>query len=191
MTGQYIINLPSWSRTVYYNGTKIEYSHAANQYADSIVLDGPTKVPLRVVVSILLKKYSHVRITKPFFLYTNWLKLSVAPTIISFLECNNNILLVSNNMVEIRWPDYVLKTANICPFLYWFSGKSDINEILWFYFSMFTCMERLKEWTFSTTDLYCQTNLLRLFPQNGSLGNGLLAPAEYVVKVTLLPPTLK
>ena len=51
LTGQYIIRPPSWSRAVYHKGTRIEYSHNANQYADSITVDGPTKVPLRVVVS--------------------------------------------------------------------------------------------------------------------------------------------
>ena len=51
-TGQYIISLPSWSRTVYYNGTRIEYSHDANLYADEIKLDGPITAPLRVVVSL-------------------------------------------------------------------------------------------------------------------------------------------
>ena len=50
LTGQYIINLPSRSRTVYYKGTRIEYVHNNNQ--DSIALDGPTKVPFRVLVRV-------------------------------------------------------------------------------------------------------------------------------------------
>ena len=51
VTDNYIINLPSWSRTVYYQGTQIRYEHEDNKYDDSIELDGPTKAPLRVVVS--------------------------------------------------------------------------------------------------------------------------------------------
>ena len=54
ITGEYVIHLPSWSRTVNYHGTTIEYKHEANAHADSIVLDGPTKVPLRVLVRITL-----------------------------------------------------------------------------------------------------------------------------------------
>ncbi|XP_027060235.1 A disintegrin and metalloproteinase with thrombospondin motifs 1-like [Pocillopora damicornis] len=49
-TGEYIINLPSWSRTVYYNGTKIEYEHKDNRYDDSIFVAGPTKIPIEIVV---------------------------------------------------------------------------------------------------------------------------------------------
>lgn len=52
VTGNYIINLPSWSRTVYYQGTQIRYTHEENMCDDSIELDGPTTVPLRVVVSV-------------------------------------------------------------------------------------------------------------------------------------------
>ena len=71
LTGKYIISLPSWSRTVYYKGTKIEYSHNDNLYADEIKLDGPTTEPLRVVVSvdfafcltITFKKVSTIQVT--------------------------------------------------------------------------------------------------------------------------------
>ncbi|XP_068692661.1 A disintegrin and metalloproteinase with thrombospondin motifs 16-like [Montipora foliosa] len=48
-TGKYIIRLPSWSTSIYYKGTRIEYEHNDHKYADSISLDGPTKVPLRVM----------------------------------------------------------------------------------------------------------------------------------------------
>lgn len=48
-TGKYIIRLPSWSTSIYYKGTRIEYEHNDHKYADSISLAGPTKVPLRVV----------------------------------------------------------------------------------------------------------------------------------------------
>ena len=51
LTGQYIISLPSWSKTVYYKGTRIEYEHEDNKYDDLLVVDGPTNIPLRVVVS--------------------------------------------------------------------------------------------------------------------------------------------
>ncbi|KAL9986875.1 hypothetical protein ACROYT_G001084 [Oculina patagonica] len=47
-TGQYIITMPTWSKVVYYKGTRIEYHHEDNRFADSIVVDGPTKVPLRM-----------------------------------------------------------------------------------------------------------------------------------------------
>ena len=49
-TGEYIISLPSWSRAVYYKGARIEYEHKQNIYDDSIIVDGPTKVPLEIVV---------------------------------------------------------------------------------------------------------------------------------------------
>lgn len=49
-TGEYIINLPSWSRTIYYNATKIEYEHKDNRYDDSIFVAGPTKIPIEIVV---------------------------------------------------------------------------------------------------------------------------------------------
>ncbi|KAJ7365947.1 hypothetical protein OS493_002685 [Desmophyllum pertusum] len=49
LTGEYIIHLPTWSKAIYYKGTRIEYKHDQNEFDDSIVLDGPTKVPLRVV----------------------------------------------------------------------------------------------------------------------------------------------
>lgn len=52
LTGQYIIRLPSRSRTVYYKGTKIQYIHTNKE--ESISLDGPTNVPFRVVVSITI-----------------------------------------------------------------------------------------------------------------------------------------
>ena len=55
ITGEYVIPLPSWSRIVYYKGTKIEYKHEANKHADTIVLDGPTNVPFRVLVGIIWK----------------------------------------------------------------------------------------------------------------------------------------
>ncbi|KAK2559265.1 A disintegrin and metalloproteinase with thrombospondin motifs 6 [Acropora cervicornis] len=48
-TGTYIIALPSLSRSIYYKGTRINYKHSQYKYADSISLDGPTQVPLRVV----------------------------------------------------------------------------------------------------------------------------------------------
>lgn len=51
LTGQYIIHLPTYSRTVYYNGTKIAYIRNGYEYADSLEIDGPTNIPLRGVVS--------------------------------------------------------------------------------------------------------------------------------------------
>ncbi|KAL9986867.1 hypothetical protein ACROYT_G001075 [Oculina patagonica] len=51
LTGQFIIKLPSGSKTVYYKGTRIEYRHSGRRSVDSIVVDGPTKVPLRLLVS--------------------------------------------------------------------------------------------------------------------------------------------
>lgn len=56
LTGEYIIHLPTWSKAIYYKGTRIEYKHDQNEFDDSIVLDGPTKVPLRVVVRIYFEK---------------------------------------------------------------------------------------------------------------------------------------
>ena len=51
LSGEYIIHLPTYSRTVYYNGTKIAYIRNGYEYADSLEIDGPTNIPLRVVVS--------------------------------------------------------------------------------------------------------------------------------------------
>ena len=51
LSGQYIIHLPTYSRTVYYNGTKIAYIRNGYEYADSLAIDGLTNIPLRVVVS--------------------------------------------------------------------------------------------------------------------------------------------
>ena len=51
LSGQYIIHLPTYSRTVYYNGTKIAYIRNGYEYADYLEIDGPTNIPLRVVVS--------------------------------------------------------------------------------------------------------------------------------------------
>ena len=50
VTGMYVTNPLLGSRTIYYKGTRIEYKNDKPQYADSIVVDGPTKVPLRVSV---------------------------------------------------------------------------------------------------------------------------------------------
>ena len=50
-TGEYIITHPTWSKVVHYNGTRIAYIHEDNKYDDKIKIDGPTTLPLRVVVS--------------------------------------------------------------------------------------------------------------------------------------------
>ena len=50
-TGEYIITHPTWSKVVHYNGTRIAYIHEDNKYDDKIKINGPTTLPLRVVVS--------------------------------------------------------------------------------------------------------------------------------------------
>lgn len=77
LTGRYIINLPSWSRTVYYKGTRIQYVHNSNQ--DSIALDGPTKVPFRIVVSIPSENDYRLKNIKHFVLInlSGWLVLLI------------------------------------------------------------------------------------------------------------------
>ncbi|XP_078372204.1 A disintegrin and metalloproteinase with thrombospondin motifs 6-like isoform X1 [Oculina patagonica] len=62
LTGQYIIKLPSWSVAVYYNGTRIEYKHEENRFNDSIMVDGPTKVPLRMTFVYLYERNQGVDI---------------------------------------------------------------------------------------------------------------------------------
>ena len=54
--GRYIISLPSRSRTVYYEGARIEYKK------DSITVDGPIKSPLTVVVSISFLSFLGVKL---------------------------------------------------------------------------------------------------------------------------------
>lgn len=51
--GEYLINLPSWSRTVYKAGTKIQYIRKSGPDNDEIIIPGPVNQPLKLVVSVM------------------------------------------------------------------------------------------------------------------------------------------
>ena len=48
--GEYMIQLPSWSRTIEAAGTTITYIHEDNRYADRIYIPGPIQYELNLMV---------------------------------------------------------------------------------------------------------------------------------------------
>ena len=51
MEEEYLINLPSWSKTIEAAGTTISYIHEDNKYQDRIYIPGPTTREIKLVVS--------------------------------------------------------------------------------------------------------------------------------------------
>jgi len=52
--GNYIIELPTWSKTIYYAGAKIVYTHEDNEYRDTLdIIGNPTTAPLKVKVRFI------------------------------------------------------------------------------------------------------------------------------------------
>jgi hypothetical protein len=54
LKGEYILKLPSWSKTVYKAGTRIKYIRKANLYNDEIIIPGPVNQQLKLVVRVVL-----------------------------------------------------------------------------------------------------------------------------------------
>ena len=48
--GEYLINLPTWSKTIEAAGTTITYIHEDNRYADRIYIPGPIQYELNLMV---------------------------------------------------------------------------------------------------------------------------------------------
>ena len=49
--GEYVISLPTYSRTVVFAGTKIVYTREQTQYNDKVKIEGPTTAVIQIVVS--------------------------------------------------------------------------------------------------------------------------------------------
>ena len=50
MDGEYMIGLPTWSKSVDVAGTTISYIHEDNKYQDRIYIPGPITHPINLVV---------------------------------------------------------------------------------------------------------------------------------------------
>ena len=49
--GEYVISLPTYSRTVVFAGTAIVYTREQTQYNDKVKIEGPTTAVIQIVVS--------------------------------------------------------------------------------------------------------------------------------------------
>ena len=77
----YLIELPTWSKSVTAAGTKISLIHEANQFKDTLYVLGPTTEPIKVVVSCFVFEapwvYESLRVMGLCCSETFWLTLVI------------------------------------------------------------------------------------------------------------------